>query len=52
LHTVPCSLQFWLANATHTPVAHNLNSCVHKQRCVLCATLCNVSRLHNTVAQQ
>ena len=52
LHTVPRSLQFCSATATHTPVAHNLNSCVHKQRCALCKTLCNVSRLHNTALQQ
>ena len=52
LQTVPHSLQFCSASATHTPVAHNLHSCTHKQRCARCNTLCNVNRLHNTVAQQ
>jgi len=52
LPTVPRSLRFCSANATHTPVAHNSHSSRHKQRCAICKTLCNVSRLHNTALKQ
>ena len=52
LQSVPRSLQFCSATATHTPLAHNSHSSRHKQRCALCASLCNVSRLHNTAPEQ